>query len=60
MFVIVCHKNGMTALVLAAMQGNVAMVQLLLKKGANIDLKDAVCLFVVQCFLNLLQLVRSS
>lgn len=37
-------QNGQTPLMLAAEQGNLEIVQELLKKGANCNLEDAVCI----------------
>ena len=45
MFVLVCTQYGNTALILAAWQGNVSVVEVLLNRGARTDLKDNVSVF---------------
>ncbi len=40
---IVCCQGEVTALLLAAKQGNVVVVQLLLNNGANVNDVDNVC-----------------
>lgn len=52
-FALVVFQHGTPPLLIAAGCGNIQMLELLIKRGAHIDVQDKVCIVLQKCSSNL-------